>query len=184
MRALAALAELGALEAASGVWTTAPVGGPAGQPDFLNAVVRWRPARAWATPERALAALLAIEAGLGRRRRERWGPRTLDLDLLDGAGWAPSARGASGVRPTLPHPRAADRPFVLTPWAEVAPDWPAPPGGQGAAASDGATVSALARAVGRSGVEPAAPAEAAAWWAALAAVRPAPRGAGTVRERG
>jgi 2-amino-4-hydroxy-6-hydroxymethyldihydropteridine diphosphokinase len=176
-RALGALAALGSVEAASRVWTTAPVGGPPGQPDYLNAVVRWRPAHAWSTPARALAALLAIEAGSGRRRRERWGPRTLDLDLLDGAGWSPAVRAGSGPGPTLPHPRAAERAFVLVPWAEVAPDWPAP--GHGAA-----TVADLARAVGRAGVRLAAGAEAAGWSAAVSAARHAPSAEDALRGRG
>lgn len=165
---------MGAVEAASSIWTTAPVGGPPDQPDYLNAVVRWRPGQAWGTPARALAALLAIEAGLGRRRRERWGPRTLDLDLLDGAGWAPAGRRGSGAHPTLPHPRAADRPFVLAPWAEVAPAWPAP-GSASGAEGEAPTVADLARARGGVGVAPAAPADAAAWRAAVAAVLRAPR---------
>jgi 2-amino-4-hydroxy-6-hydroxymethyldihydropteridine diphosphokinase len=184
-RAIAALAALGAVEAASGAWTTAPVGGPPDQPDYLNAVVRWRPARAWATPANALAALLAIEAGLGRRRRERWGPRTLDLDLLDGAGWCPAGRAGLGVRPTLPHPRAADRPFVLVPWAEVAPDWPAPVGARPAASGPTpTTVADLARAADRVGVRSAAPAEAKAWRAAVAAVLTEPRAQGAAEGRG
>lgn len=176
---------MGAVDAASGLWTTAPVGGPPGQPDYLNAVVRWRPAPAWGTPTRALAALLAIEAGLGRRRRERWGPRTLDLDLLDGAGWAAPERRGLGTRPTLPHPRAAERPFVLAPWAEVAPDWPAPAGAPSSAgAPAAATIASLARAMGRVGVRPAARAEAAAWRAAVAAVQGAPRAEETAAGRG
>ncbi len=189
--ALAALAALGTVEVASGAWTTAPVGGPPGQPDYLNAVVRWRPAAPWATPERALAALLAIEAGLGRQRRERWGPRTLDLDLLDGVGWAPPGRGRRGTLPSLPHPRAATRAFVLVPWAEVAPAWPAPPaepvpasvGRLGAWVAAG-TVADLARAIDRTGVRRATGATAAAWRAAVADARPDRRAAGAQVGRG
>jgi 7,8-dihydro-6-hydroxymethylpterin-pyrophosphokinase len=120
---------------------------------------------------------LAIEAGSGRRRRERWGPRTLDLDLLDGARWSPVARAGSGARPTLPHPRAAERAFVVVPWAEVAPDWPAP-GGRAASVAD------LARAIDRDGVRPAPRAEAARWRAAVAAALPDPRAAAALRGRG
>jgi 7,8-dihydro-6-hydroxymethylpterin-pyrophosphokinase len=138
----------------------------------------------WGTPARALAALLAIEAGLGRRRRERWGPRTLDLDLIDGAGWAPAHRGGFGARPTLPHPRAADRPFVLVPWAEVAPAWPAPVGTPRVGGEAVATVADLARARGGVGVAPAPPAEAAAWRTAVAAVLSRPRAAEAAEGRG
>jgi 2-amino-4-hydroxy-6-hydroxymethyldihydropteridine diphosphokinase len=182
VKALSALAALGAVDAASSVWATAAVGGPPDQPEYLNAVVRWRPAPAWASPDRALAALLAVEAGLGRRRLERWGPRTLDLDLLDGDGWSATARGGRAIAPTLPHPRAAERAFVLVPWAEVAPEWPAPPpaAANGGVAPPSAprggrpsftTVEARMRSVDRSGVRPASAADAAAWRAAVARVR-------------
>jgi 2-amino-4-hydroxy-6-hydroxymethyldihydropteridine diphosphokinase len=167
--AVHALAALGRVDAASRPWATDPVGGPPGQPAYLNAVVRWRPAPPWATPERALAALLAIEAGLGRRRRERWGPRLIDLDLLDGRNWRRPARRAPAADLTLPHPRAGGRAFVLVPWAEIAPAWPAPP-------ADGAPAEAVgdrARRVDRAGVRLADPAVRAAWRAALAG---APKG--------
>ena len=113
----------------SAAWRTEPVGGPAGQPTYRNAVALWRPAAPWRSPPAALAAMLAIERALGRERRERWGPRRIDLDLLafdaaedhgSAARPAPSDRRS---RPDLPHPRALERAFVLLPWAQVAPDW-------------------------------------------------------------
>lgn len=157
--AVRALAALGRVDAASRPWATDPVGGPPGQPAYLNAVVRWRPAPPWATPERALAALLAIEAGLGRRRRERWGPRLIDLDLLDGRGWRRPARRGPAVDLTLPHPRAGGRAFVLVPWAEIAPEWPAPP----VPGAPSERVGDRARRVDRGGVHAADAAALSAW---------------------
>jgi 2-amino-4-hydroxy-6-hydroxymethyldihydropteridine diphosphokinase len=98
--------------AASPVFETSPVGGP-DQPDYLNAVVV-----AWATlPARAvLERCQGVEAGLGRTRLLRWGPRTLDLDIIvygDEVSDDPVL--------TLPHPRAHERAFVLAPWCEVDP---------------------------------------------------------------
>ncbi len=82
-------------------------------PAFLNAVVLVRTT----LPPRALLALLhAIEDEHGRERVDRWGDRTLDLDLIDYAGMTSSTDDL-----TLPHPRAHERAFVLGPWAEVAP---------------------------------------------------------------
>lgn len=83
-------------------------------PSYLNGVVR---IRTTLTPDALLAALHDIEARHGRVREERWGDRTLDLDLVDFAG-------IRVRRPdlTLPHPRAAEREFVLRPWLEVDPD--------------------------------------------------------------
>lgn len=147
---------------ASRLYATDPVGGPAGQPPYLNAVVVWRPAPAWSTPVRALAALLAVEAGLGRRRRERWGPRRIDLDLLDGEGWWPAPVRERGPGPALPHPRAGERAFVLVPWADVAPAWPLADGGRSRGVAE------RAAAGDRAGVRLADPAAAAAWARALA----------------
>lgn len=99
--------------AVSRLYRTTPVGGPAGQPDFCNACA------AVATPLSALALLdltQAIEAGHGRVRDVRWGPRTLDLDLL-----AFNETGFDHPRLILPHPRAHERAFVLVPLAEIAP---------------------------------------------------------------
>jgi 2-amino-4-hydroxy-6-hydroxymethyldihydropteridine diphosphokinase len=94
--------------AVSPVYETAPVGGPA-QDDFLNAIVLadLDAARAW---ERAQVA----EQRARRDRSVRWGPRTLDVDII----WAEGQ--AAGL--LLPHPRAAERAFVLAPWADVDPD--------------------------------------------------------------
>lgn len=97
--------------AISGVWQTTPVGGPE-QPDYLNAVVVVGTTR---DPWQLLEMCQRIEADAGRVRTVRWGPRTLDIDILavDGQRWADPDL-------SLPHPRAAERAFVLAPWAEVA----------------------------------------------------------------
>lgn len=101
------------LLAASPCYRTAPLG-PLGQPDYINAVVRIRTALA---PDALLAALQGIEQRHGRLRDgPRWGPRTLDLDLL--------LHGERVIRTgslTLPHPAMHQRAFVLVPLADVAP---------------------------------------------------------------
>ncbi|RME70571.1 MAG: 2-amino-4-hydroxy-6-hydroxymethyldihydropteridine diphosphokinase [Planctomycetota bacterium] len=99
----------------SRVRETAPVGGPPGQPAYLNAVLQCQTVL---EPEALLAVLQRIERELGRdRSREvRWGPRPIDLDLL--------LYGQRTVRaPTLtvPHPRLHVRRFVLEPLCELAP---------------------------------------------------------------
>lgn len=83
-------------------------------PAYLNGVVLVRTTLA---PRRLLQLLNGIERDHGRVRGERWGDRTLDLDIIDYAGMRSSADDL-----TLPHPRAHERTFVLRPWAEVAPD--------------------------------------------------------------
>lgn len=99
-----------------------PPWGVTDQPDFLNAVVALETAL---EPHDLLGALLAIERAAGRQRNgERWGPRTLDLDLLHVAD-----RTVNDERLTLPHPHIADRAFVLLPLYDVAPDLEIP--GQG-----------------------------------------------------
>lgn len=112
-RALAGLAPL----RASGVWETDPVGGPE-QGRYLNAVVVLAPSPALPADPLALLDLTqSLELMRDRERRERWGPRTLDIDIVAvGAGTL-----ATG-RLVLPHPRAAERAFVLLPWLEVEPD--------------------------------------------------------------
>lgn len=101
------------LEAVSSVYRTAPWGGVE-QDDFLNVVVVGRTSL---EPLALLDRTQAIENEFGRRRLTRWGPRTLDIDLV----WV-GPRPRTDERLTLPHPRAHERAFVLVPWAEVAPD--------------------------------------------------------------
>lgn len=112
-RGLAAIAALEATTvlAVSRWHETAPVG-PA-QPDYLNGVVRIATGLG---PHTLLDALLGIERGLGRVRdaETRWGPRTLDLDLI-----AFGDLMFEDDRLTLPHPRADDRLFVLEPLADL-----------------------------------------------------------------
>jgi len=98
--------------AVSSLYATAPVGRE-DQPEFLNAVAEVRTSL---SPRELLAACLGIEASLGRIRTERWGPRTIDLDLLL-HGETQLAEDAL----TLPHPRMSERAFVLAPLAEIAP---------------------------------------------------------------
>ncbi len=98
----------------SAVYETEPVGGPAGQPAYLNAVLR---VRTGLSPEALLALGLEIEARFGRVRSRRWEARTLDIDLLLYGG---ELRDDPAL--TLPHPRLHLRRFVLEPLAELAAD--------------------------------------------------------------
>jgi 2-amino-4-hydroxy-6-hydroxymethyldihydropteridine diphosphokinase len=109
---------LGALPASalvvqSPLYRTTPVGGAPGQPDYLNAVAALDTAL---TPDHLLIALQAIETAQGRVRTVRWGPRTLDLDLLL---YGQITR--TDPRLTLPHPRLHQRAFVLYPLWDIAP---------------------------------------------------------------
>jgi 2-amino-4-hydroxy-6-hydroxymethyldihydropteridine diphosphokinase len=99
--------------AASPVYETVPVGGPA-QPDYLNAVVL---ADVAGPARELLDRLHEIEAAFDRVRVVRWGPRTLDLDVIDFGG-----ERSDNPELTLPHPRAHERAFVLAPWRDVDPD--------------------------------------------------------------
>jgi 2-amino-4-hydroxy-6-hydroxymethyldihydropteridine diphosphokinase len=114
---LAAVARLGAhdaitVEAVSPLYESDAVGPP--QPAFLNAAVR---VRTMLEPEALLDELLAMELAFGRVRAVRWGPRTLDLDLLWAAG--PPVRTA---RLEIPHPHLHERPFALAPLLDVLPE--------------------------------------------------------------
>jgi 2-amino-4-hydroxy-6-hydroxymethyldihydropteridine diphosphokinase len=114
-RALAGMNALPGTEVTvvSSIYDTAPVGA-AGQPRYLNAVAQLETDM---PPLELLRSLLSIEADCGRVRSERWGPRTLDLDLILFEGVETESDEL-----TLPHPRARGRAFVLVPLAEVAPD--------------------------------------------------------------
>jgi 2-amino-4-hydroxy-6-hydroxymethyldihydropteridine diphosphokinase len=106
--------------ACSQFYRTAPVGPP--QPDYLNCCALLQTSL---TPAVLLRRLLAVETAFGRVRRQRWGPRLLDLDLLLFGDWVIET-------PTLqvPHPRMRERAFVLVPLAEIAPDWIEPVSGK------------------------------------------------------
>ena len=106
--------------AVSPVYETEPVGGPGGQGPYLNAVVELDTAL---SARELLGWCARLEAAAGRVRGERWGPRTLDVDVLlvgDEAVDEPDL--------IVPHPRMGERSFVLRPLADLAPDLvPAPP---------------------------------------------------------
>jgi 2-amino-4-hydroxy-6-hydroxymethyldihydropteridine diphosphokinase len=98
----------------SGLYRSDPWQGPE-QPDYLNGVATFETIL---SPRRLLDLLHEEERSAGRERRERWGPRTLDLDLLwfgDLVQQEPDL--------VLPHPRLPERSFVLEPLIDVAPDW-------------------------------------------------------------
>lgn len=124
--AVRAVSELGTLRGVSGLYRTAPVGGPPGQPDYLNAALWLETDLA---PEPLLYALHRLEAQAGRQRRERWEARVLDLDLIlydDLVATGP---------PELPHPRAWERAFVLAPLADLNPGLIHPQSGEGVQAA-------------------------------------------------
>jgi 2-amino-4-hydroxy-6-hydroxymethyldihydropteridine diphosphokinase len=101
------------LKAVSSVWRTAPWG-KLDQPEFRNLAVLIETAL---PAEDLLQLCLAIEREGGRERRERWGPRTLDIDILTYGGQVIDRPGLQ-----IPHPRIAERAFVLAPLAEIAPE--------------------------------------------------------------
>lgn len=120
--------------ATSSIWKTPPWG-VTDQPPFLNACLRVETAL---TPRALLDLCLATETALGRVRDRKWGPRTLDLDVLDVDGRAVAEPGL-----TLPHPFLAERAFVLIPLAEIVPD----------RVIAGRTVAAMAAAIDAGGLE-------------------------------
>ena len=140
--ALSALDDAGfVVERASRIYRTPAVPADSG-PDFANAVAL---AGGNADPEAFLGVLHEIEARFGRERTRRWGPRSLDMDLLDARGailpdlathlrWREASPEELAVAAPeqliLPHPRIAERAFVLAPLAEIVPDWRHPATGR------------------------------------------------------
>lgn len=100
----------------SSVWRTEPWPRGADQPDYFNAVIAADAGEL--APQELFARLQVVERAFGRERRERWGARTLDLDIISMDGF----QGEFGEL-VLPHPRMHERVFVLAPLAEVAPGW-------------------------------------------------------------
>lgn len=123
------------LVAQSSLYQTVAIGPP--QPDILNACALLN---THLSAGDLLQRLLAIEQRFGRVRRDRWGPRTLDLDLLF-YGQAVIAESALQI----PHPRLRERAFVLIPLAEIAPAWQDPVTGK--------SVQTLCRALDPTGVQ-------------------------------
>ena len=134
--AVSEIARHGRLLALSKLYRSAPVGGPP-QPDFLNAAVR---VEYDGSAAGLLDLLLEIERAAGRERRERWGPRCLDLDILWIAGLVVEQPGLC-----IPHPRLRERAFALQPLIDVAPEAIDP--------RDGSAFQRVLTEVGRSGIE-------------------------------
>ncbi len=128
------------VKAVSPVYETQPWGvDPQSQPSYFNAVVR---VRTTLPPGSLLERGHAIEEALERERDERWGPRTIDVDIV-------SYQGVLSDDPdlTLPHPRVHERAFVLVPWHDIDPAAEVP--GRG-------PVAALLEQLGREGITPRA----------------------------
>jgi 2-amino-4-hydroxy-6-hydroxymethyldihydropteridine diphosphokinase len=135
--ALRGLEGTGTVKAVSSLYETEPVGGPEGQPPFLNAACLWETEL---PPEEALRFLKELERELGRRPGgRRYGPREIDLDILLYDDRVVEEEGL-----TVPHARLAERAFAMLPLAEIAPDAVHP--------VEGKTIAELAAAVGGEGV--------------------------------
>ncbi|MFA5939888.1 MAG: 2-amino-4-hydroxy-6-hydroxymethyldihydropteridine diphosphokinase [Sinimarinibacterium sp.] len=134
--ALEQIAQLGELQAVSPFYRSAPMG-PADQPEYCNAVCRLATAL---SPLELMRQLLAIERRMGRIRGAKWGPRTIDLDLLHVDG-----ERSDTADLTLPHPGIAERNFVLLPLADLDPDLLVPGLGR---------VAELSARAGRAGLAP------------------------------
>ncbi len=122
----------------SRIYETDPVGGPP-QPDYLNAVVE---VETTLSSRQLLRACRTIEDGLGRLRAERWGPRTIDIDVLTFG-----RERSNDPELTLPHPRINERGFVLVPLLELEPDLSATVGSRLAAARLGPAAASSVRPV-------------------------------------
>ena len=111
--AIALLKDSTELKARSSIYVTRPVGGPP-QPDYVNAVCIVESD----LPASDLLGLLhGIERSMGRVRIEKWGPRVIDLDLIQYGSILSEDKDL-----WLPHPRAHERRFVLEPWLEIEPE--------------------------------------------------------------
>jgi 2-amino-4-hydroxy-6-hydroxymethyldihydropteridine diphosphokinase len=108
------VADLPDVIAVSPVYETNPVGGPPGQSDYLNVVVELETQR---TPRELLGIAHRLESAAGRVRDERWGPRTLDIDVL-----LVGELVVTEPDLVIPHPRMWERAFVLIPLHDLAPD--------------------------------------------------------------
>ena len=102
------------VQAGSPLYRTPPVGGPSGQPDYINAVLALETSL---TAQSLLEFCQQLELDCGRTRSVHWGPRTLDIDLL-----LYSDKVCDSDFLTLPHPRLHQRHFVLLPLCDLAPD--------------------------------------------------------------
>ncbi len=109
-----AVADVPDLVAVSPVYETDPVGGPEGQGPYLNLVVELRTEL---TARELLGWCVKLERDAGRERLQRWGPRTLDVDVL----WV-DGETVDDDDLHVPHPRMFERPFVLAPLEHLAPD--------------------------------------------------------------
>lgn len=128
--------------AVSSLYRTPPWG-VTDQPDFLNAVAKLRTT---AAPRALLDLALGIEKAMKRERRGRWGPRLIDIDIL-----AYGALRLDEPGLTVPHPRLAERAFVLVPLAEIAPELEI----------DARPVAEMLAKISTAGIERVAP---AGWW--------------------
>ncbi len=113
-RAVESLRAGGDVRGVSPLYETDPVGGPEGQGPFLNLVVELSTSD---TPRALLARCRTLEADAARVRTVRWGPRTLDADVLWVEGWQVDESDL-----TVPHPRLWERRFVVQPLGDLAPD--------------------------------------------------------------
>jgi 2-amino-4-hydroxy-6-hydroxymethyldihydropteridine diphosphokinase len=121
--------------AVSSWYQTTPVGPP--QPDYINGGALLKTEL---SPQALLATLLQVEVQAGRVRKERWGARNLDLDII-----LYDTLVLDTPQLQIPHPRMRERAFVLVPLAEIAPDWIDP--------ISGSVIAHLAQAVDSSGVK-------------------------------
>jgi 2-amino-4-hydroxy-6-hydroxymethyldihydropteridine diphosphokinase len=109
-----AVASLDGVTAVSSLYETDPIGGPSSQGPYLNLVVELDTDL---TPRQLLGVCHRLESAAARVRKERWGPRTLDVDIL----WMDGVTIAEDDL-EIPHPRMRERNFVMVPLAEIAPD--------------------------------------------------------------